>query len=508
MYVEQGCRDTSERSTGPARDHPVSADDGTTYATDELGNLTGIDAPGTSSDWTFAYDAWSQLRTATQGSTVINYALDALGRLLTRTNGSASTSYLYRGTSEDISKATPSTGSATTYTYSAGGPLAQKIGTTKRLYLRDVHGDVVGLTDTAGVAKGTRTFDPYGRQRTSTGETSVLGFQGAPTDTNTGLVDMVTRHYLPTLGRFITADQVFGNLMLPISLNRFSYAVGNPVSYTDPDGMCADPSFCPAPITSSRSSAERWYDTGSELNEPSYGESSGYHSYVTKLYVEHPDIRPPTFRLQFFNRLPNLLRDRGLLDTDYATFGCSGTKGFSSCGVHVEDEGGGFMGFLHNTLDLIGFIPVVGEPADGANAVLYAIEGDHLNALIYAGAVLIPTSGRALRAGREIVEEGVEVVAKNADGLLTRARYAIGDLRDETGIVGRGSRLTNAQATDMANWIGFRPAGGSPIQGQRVFTNGRRYIVQDITSNKPEGLWKMAKTPARSAQQADEDGHL
>jgi hypothetical protein len=194
--------------------------------------------------------------------------------------------------------------------------------------------------------------------------------------------------------------------------------VGNPVTFSDPDGMCANPKYCPAPTTSSTASAQAWYEHGATLNEPSYGESSGYTSYVNTVYLARPEIRPPTFRPQFFNRLPNLIRDRGLLDTGHASFGCQASKFSRSCGVSVEDEGGGVSGFLHTTLDVVGFIPVVGEVADGANAALYAVEGDWTNAVIYAGAVAIPTSGRAIRAGKELVEEGIQVAAKSGDELL------------------------------------------------------------------------------------------
>jgi len=388
------------------------------YATDELGNLTGIEAPGTTQDWTFTYDAWSQLKTAVQGSTTISYATDAIGRMWQRTVSGADTVYKYRGLSEDPVRVVPPSGDVTSYAYSAGGPSAQKIGATTRLLLRDLHGDVVGLASTTGTVQGTRAFDPYGRPRTTTGETSALGFQGAPTDGSTGLVDMVTRHYLPTLGRFITADQVFGNLMLPVSLNRFAYAAGNPVTWTDPDGRCANPSFCPAPVTSSRAGARRWYDLGEQLNEPAYGESSGYTAYVTTVYIQRPEIRPPTFRPRFFNRLPNLLRDRGWTDLTHANYRCTGGRGWSDCGVQVHRSA---MDDAHLTLDFIGMAPVVGEGADGLNAILYGIQGDAANAILYAGAMAVPTSGGVLRAGRELVEEGVQAATRQAPDFIASA---------------------------------------------------------------------------------------
>jgi len=78
--------------------NPVSSSEGTTYSTDPLGNLTGVDAPGSSNDLSFTYDTYSRQKTATAGGSSITYALDGLSRVVSRTKGSATTTYAYRGT--------------------------------------------------------------------------------------------------------------------------------------------------------------------------------------------------------------------------------------------------------------------------------------------------------------------------------------------------------------------------------------------------------------------------
>lgn len=52
--------------------------------------------------------------------------------------------------------------------------------------------------------------------------------------------------------------------------------------------------------------------------------------------------------------------------------------------------------------------------------------------------------------------------------------------------------LTNAQASQMAQRVGYR-ATNQFVRGQRVFTNGKSFIVQDIDSHSG-GLWKMANS--------------
>jgi len=44
--------------------------------------------------------------------------------------------------------------------------------------------------------------------------------------------------------------------------------------------------------------------------------------------------------------------------------------------------------------------------------------------------------------------------------------------------------------TDLAKWLGFRRTGES-LRGELIFTDGRRYIVQDIDAHSG-GTWKMA----------------
>lgn len=73
-------------------------------------------------------------------------------------------------------------------------------------------------------------------------------------------------------------------------------------------------------------------------------------------------------------------------------------------------------GVVHTGLDIIGMIPVVGEIADGANAVIYAAEGDYTNAALSAAAML-PVGGQAATAAKlanRAVKAGKKVAQKAA----------------------------------------------------------------------------------------------
>ena len=96
----------------------------------------------------------------------------------------------------------------------------------------------MGLVSGSGVTAST-SFDPWGEVFVTQGETTYLGFQGDPTDTDSGLVDMGSRYYLPFLGSFTSIDPVVGDPASPALLNRFVYGLANPLTYSDSFGLYA-----------------------------------------------------------------------------------------------------------------------------------------------------------------------------------------------------------------------------------------------------------------------------
>ena len=121
---------------------------------------------------------------------------------------------------EDLVK---SVGSATTtYALTAGGsPLAQQVGSGKSFFLRDPHGDSVGLVSSSAAKLGTSSYDPFGQVLSFSGTQSALGYQSDLTDPVTKQVDMGTRWYAPGQGRFSTRDVIFGDPLHPVSLNQW-----------------------------------------------------------------------------------------------------------------------------------------------------------------------------------------------------------------------------------------------------------------------------------------------
>ena len=98
------------------------------------------------------------------------------------------------------------------------------------------------ITDADGNITDTFAYDTYGKLICRTGVSEAIfcynGRDGVVTDEN-GLVYMRARYYSPDMRRFINADIVAGAISNAVTLNRFAYANGNPVSFVDPLGLRA-----------------------------------------------------------------------------------------------------------------------------------------------------------------------------------------------------------------------------------------------------------------------------
>ncbi len=89
-----------------------------------------------------------------------------------------------------------------------------------------------------------RDYEPYGEVLAQQGgDASGYGYTGEMFDTQTGLVFLRARYYSPMDGRFISKDSWGGNYSDPITLNRWNYALSNPILYTDPSGNIS-PQYC------------------------------------------------------------------------------------------------------------------------------------------------------------------------------------------------------------------------------------------------------------------------
>ncbi|HEV8280698.1 MAG TPA: LamG-like jellyroll fold domain-containing protein [Candidatus Limnocylindrales bacterium] len=264
----------------------------TTYAYDQDGNRTGVDAPGTANDLAFAYDrtdvprqklaggppldftvdAYGNLTGAAEGTstTLTSYhydradhltqidppgtdptadlTVDAFGRIATRTvAGSTTETMSYLGTTEAVVRIA---GSATTDAAisAKGDRTAVKVGTETRYSLPDLHGNTAAsLKATDGSLGEALRYDGFGKlvdAYPGSGSASAFArwkFQANldVSPTADALYENGFRFYSPGLGTFTGADTLIGQAENPLSTNRYLYAGASPWTLIDPTGHCA-----------------------------------------------------------------------------------------------------------------------------------------------------------------------------------------------------------------------------------------------------------------------------
>jgi RHS repeat-associated protein len=121
-------------------------------------------------------------------------------------------------------------------TVAAGGPGIPAVA----YYLSDRHGTILLAMDAAGSVIMTQRYTPFGLALAAA--SALDRYLGRERDGETGLLQLGTRYYAPSLGRFISPDwYVLENPSkpgrLPQAFNVYSYAVNNPLIFKDPSGM-------------------------------------------------------------------------------------------------------------------------------------------------------------------------------------------------------------------------------------------------------------------------------
>ena len=107
--------------------------------------------------------------------------------------------------------------------------------------------DALGSTRAAVAApnKTDYNYEAFGLLRASDPVSDSFMFAGEQSDSRarqgaTGLYYLRARYYDPSLGRFLTADPLAGAATQPQTLNRYAYALNNPVNRVDPTGLASE----------------------------------------------------------------------------------------------------------------------------------------------------------------------------------------------------------------------------------------------------------------------------
>ncbi|MEV6480096.1 RHS repeat-associated core domain-containing protein [Streptomyces sp. NPDC051576] len=211
----------------------------TSYGYDSAGNTTSRNT--STGSQTLAWNNAEQLTSVSNSTTgtATSYIYDAAGNLLLQIDPSTTT--LYLGSEQITLNDSAGTATGVRYYSTSGGAIAVRTGTGTNYGFEldsDQHGTNSLYLDYTAQTPTWRQFDPYGNSRgTTTTWADNRTFLNKTTDTTTGLTDIGAREYDPTLGRFISLDPVF-EATSPQELGGYTYAGDNPVSGSDPTGLC------------------------------------------------------------------------------------------------------------------------------------------------------------------------------------------------------------------------------------------------------------------------------
>ena len=195
---------------------------------DANGNLL---TDGSYGNRAYSYDALGRLTGVTGNGTTAMYALDGAGNRTAEALNGVTT-----GFDLDLSVPEPTILSDGTRTYLPGDPGAgyQEAGVWWSA-LTDQIGSPLSYVNVAGATTTAVHYDPYGAPRPGSADPTGIGYAGEWKNA-TGLANLRARAYDPLVGRFTGRDTFGGVASAPQTANRYSYALNNPLRYTDPSG--------------------------------------------------------------------------------------------------------------------------------------------------------------------------------------------------------------------------------------------------------------------------------
>ena len=120
-----------------------------------------------------------------------------------------------------------------------GVPLTMTYNGTVYYYTTNLQGDVISLERADGGSGAQYAYDAWGNIIAMSGtlaELNPLRYRGYVYDQETGFYYLNSRYYDPAVGRFINPDAAIGQVGNIKGNNMFTYALNNPVMYSDLTG--------------------------------------------------------------------------------------------------------------------------------------------------------------------------------------------------------------------------------------------------------------------------------
>jgi len=238
------------------------------YAYDEVGNRTAYTVTlGSTTVTTYTYDAANRLTAAgdvaytwdargnlTNDGT-FTYTYNAAGRLVGAQSLTATLVYTYTADGLRVAQRVADEVTEFAWDWATGVPemlseggnlylvghetLGRWDGAAWAYYLSDALGSVRQVADGEGEVVDVREWTPYGVEVGAA--QAGLGYTGEWWDSYIRFTYLRARWYGNQMGRFTSPDPIVPDFRNPQSINGYVYVLGNPIGYTDPEGLVPRP---------------------------------------------------------------------------------------------------------------------------------------------------------------------------------------------------------------------------------------------------------------------------
>ncbi len=123
------------------------------------------------------------------------------------------------------------------YTYGVSRLTEDRFTGESNFYLYDPAGNVAGITDQDGYLWQSYRYDAFGNATFGSPQyDNEYTFNAESYNPNIQSQYLRARYYDMVKGNFLTEDSYLGDIREPLTLNRYSYCIGNPLFYSDPSG--------------------------------------------------------------------------------------------------------------------------------------------------------------------------------------------------------------------------------------------------------------------------------
>jgi len=212
-----------------------------TFTYDAAGNMTS------DGSHTYTYDAEGNITKVDSGTTAA-YLYDALNHRVRTTVGTAQTEFVFNRNGQRVSVWNASNNTVERDQYYWGNtPVAFANGGSVHFQHQDWLGTERTRTTYNGSVEGTYTSLPFGDGYAPSGsDQDPYHYAQLDYDSETATSHAQYRQDSTTQGRWMSPDPYYGSYdpYNPQSLNRYSYALNSPLTYSDPSGLLVQIGNC------------------------------------------------------------------------------------------------------------------------------------------------------------------------------------------------------------------------------------------------------------------------